>query len=334
MPRSDLSEATDSRISTPRVGERTSGALWQRSAPHLALIAVQLMFGTWPVFGKLALKAFPGVALVALRIAGAALMFALLQRGRSRLRQIRREDYGRLALCSLFGIVLNQLLFIEGLARSTAINATLLGTAIPIFTLLTSVALGAEKLTLSKAFGIALAAVGVIYLVDPTRSDFSAHTISGDALLIANTIFYGSYIVLAQDLIRRYGALTVTALIFLLANLVTAPFGIYHLAGMRIAELDLSIWLVVLYIVLVPTVGAYYLNSWALARVAPSSVAVYIYLQPLVAFAISPFMLGERPNRRAWVAMLLIFAGVAIVTRAARSRVVDEISECPDAFGH
>jgi drug/metabolite transporter (DMT)-like permease len=37
----------------------------------------------------------------------------------------------------------------------------------------------------------------------------------------------------------------------------------------------------------VPTVGAYYINAWALMRVPPSVVAVYIYLQPLLAFGLA-----------------------------------------------
>jgi drug/metabolite transporter (DMT)-like permease len=95
-------------------------------------------------------------------------------------------------------------------------------------------------------------------------------------------------------------------------------------------------WGSVLYIIFVPTVGAYYLNAWALMRVAPSTVAVYIYLQPLIAFALAPLVLGanEQANRRTLVAALLIFAGVAVVTWGARSRAVEEVSERPEALGH
>jgi len=314
-------------------GSATQRALWQRVKPHLALTLVQLMFGTWPIFGKVALRSLPSTGLVAFRVVGAAIALALLQGGRTHLARIERRDLWRLALCSLFGVVLNQFLFVKGLELSTAINATLLGTAIPVFALLASVALGVERLTASKVFGIVLAAVGVLYLVDPLRGDFSNQATLGNLLLVANTFFYGSYIALAQDLIRRYGALTVTALIFILGSLVTLPIGLYQLSEFPFADLGWAVRLVVLYIVLVPTVGAYYLNAWALGRVAPSSVAIYIYLQPLISFAVAPLVLGESISHRAWVAAALIFAGVAVVTRGARNRVVQEISECPDAFG-
>ena len=51
-------------------------------APHIALVAVQIMFATWPIVGKIALRSLPSTTLVALRVAGAALALIVLQRVR------------------------------------------------------------------------------------------------------------------------------------------------------------------------------------------------------------------------------------------------------------
>ena len=302
--------------------------------PHLALIAVQLMFGTWPIFGKIALRALPSTGLVALRVAGAALAFAILRRATKYVPITRRSDYARLALYSILGVVLNQLLFVKGLALSTVINATILGTAIPVFTLLFGIALGYERLSFRTALGTVLAACGVIYLVDPARADFSGETTLGNLLLVANTMAYGAYIALSQDLLKRYGALTVITWIFAMGCVVAVPIGSFYLTETSVQDVGPGVWLVVLYIIIVPTVGAYYLNAWALARVTPSTVAVYIYLQPLIAFALAPLVLGEQRNTRTWVAAALIFAGVAVVTWQRRSRVLEEVSDHPEALGH
>jgi drug/metabolite transporter (DMT)-like permease len=94
------------------------------------------------------------------------------------------------------------------------------------------------------------------------------------------------------------------------------------------------VWVAVIYIILVPTVGCYYLNSWALARVPPSTVAVYIYLQPLIAFALAPTLLGERLSWRVIGAAALVFAGVILVTRRRRSQAIEKVTQHPEAFGH
>ncbi|HEV3470516.1 MAG TPA: DMT family transporter [Pyrinomonadaceae bacterium] len=301
--------------------------------PHLALVAVQVIFGTWPILGKIALRALPSTGLVAFRVAGAAAAFLLLGRLTRRLVVPKRRDLARFALYSLLGVVLNQLLFTKGISLSTVTNAALLGTAIPVFTLVVSAVLGYERLTARAALGTAVAAAGVVYLVDPLRADLSGDKTLGNLLLVSNTLAYGAYLALTQEAFRRYGALTAMTWVFLFGCVVAVPVGGYQLAQTPLGEVGAGVWLAVAYIILVPTVGAYYLNAWALEHASPSTVAVYIYLQPLIAYAVAPLVLGaeESWNARTWAATLLIFAGVAVVTLRPRSRVIEEVSERPDA---
>ena len=291
------------------------------------------MFGTWPIFGKIALRVLPSTGLVAFRAAGAAVAFVILRQAIGRAQKIRKPDYLRFALYAVLGVVLNQFLFVKGLSLTTVINATLLGTTIPVFTLLVSLALGYDHLTIRKALGILLAAAGVIYLLYPEQN-FSGDSAFGNLLIVLNSISYGAYLAISKDMLKRYGALTVITWIFIFGSIATIPVGGYALAGTSLNAVGVGVWLVVLYIILVPTVGAYYLNAWALARVEPSTVAVYIYLQPLIAFALAPLILNEKWNSRTWLASALIFSGVAIVTWRTRSHALEEVSEHPEALGH
>lgn len=291
------------------------------------------MFGTWPIVGKIALAALPSTGLVAFRVAGAAIIFIILQRAVGRAPQIRRSDYARLALYSLLGVVLNQFLFVKGLSLTTAINATLLGTTIPVFALLVSITFGYDRLSLRKTLGITLAAAGVVYLLYPERN-FTSDTALGNLLIVLNSLSYGAYIAISKDVLRRYGALTVITWIFIFGCIPTLPIGGYELTNAALHLAGAGVWLAVLYIILVPTVGAYYLNAWALARVEPSTVAVYVYLQPLIAFALAPLILGERWNARTWLASAFIFSGVAVVTWRTRSHAIEEVAEHPEALSH
>jgi len=63
-------------------------------------------------------------------------------------------------------------------------------------------------------------------------------------------------------------------------------------------------------------------------------VAVYIYLQPLIAFALAPTLLGERLSWRVIGAAALVFAGVILVTRRTRSQAIQKVTKHPEAFGH
>ena len=164
--------------------------------------------------------------------------------------------------------------------------------------------------------------------------NFSGQATRGNILLVVNSLSYGAYIAISRDLFRRYGALQVITWIFQIGVLLTLPFAGYAWATDALQSVSLAAWVTVAYIVIVPTVGAYYLNSWAITRVSPSVVAVYIYLQPLLAFGLAPLVLGEHLNSRTIVACALIFFGVAVVTIRSRSRAVAEVSEHPEALAH
>lgn len=299
----------------PRNPRLTSAA-----APHLALIAVQVLFATWPIVGKIALRTVPSVALVGFRVAGAALTLLILGRLSGTLQTIETGDWPLLIVSSLLGLVLNQLLFTKGLSLTTAINATLLSTTIPVFTLLVGVVLGTDRATLRRLLGIALAAAGVLYLIGPGRAQFSSATRIGDLLIVSNSLCYGAYIAVSKDLMKRYNALSVITWIFVAGCVVTVPAGVVSLAHLSLGSISWRVWLAILYIIVLPTAGAYYLNGWALARVPPSTVAVYIYLQPLIAFVVAPIILGESLSIHAVIASLLIFAGVLVVTRRRSAR--------------
>lgn len=285
------------------------------SAPHFALLSVQLMFGSFPVFGKFALQTFPSLALVGFRVVGAGLAFYFLQRLTGTLQLERKSDYWRLAVYSLLGVVANQLLFVKGLSLTTATNTSLLAVTIPVFTTLVSAIIGYDRLTAKTIAGISLAAFGVIYLIDPMRASFSSETTRGDLMIVFNCLFYASYLAISQETIRRNGALRSITWMFLFGSIVCLPIGAFSLAAIDLNAVGWQTWMTVLYLVLLPTIGAYYLNAWALARVAPSTVAVYAYLQPLIGFVLAVLFLGEQFTFRFVVATALIFAGVFLVTR-------------------
>ena len=301
-------------------------------APHLALVAVQILFGSWPIFGKVVLRSMSPSSLVSCRLTGAALAFVLLQRKLTPLFRMPTKDFWLLALCSMLGVVGNQFLYVKGLSLTTVINVTLLSTTIPVFALFVSILFGYDQLSFRRLIGIALAAGGVIYLVNPARADLSAQTTAGNLSIVSNSLLYAIYLVISKTLLERYGAFNVITWIFLVGSVVTVPVGVYSLRQENVGAITSGVWLLLVFIIIFPTVGAYYLNAWALSKVPPSTVAIYIYLQPLIAFGFAPLLLGEQWSSRTIIAAIHIFMGVAVVTKRGRSRAIREISEHPDAL--
>lgn len=294
-------------------------------APHVALIVVQVFFGSSAILGKIALVAFPPLAIVGFRVAGAAFAFYFLQRFRGTLRLDKKKHYLYFAIFACFGVIFNQLLFFKGLSLTTATNTSLLAVMIPVFVILVSVVIGNEKLTLLKVIGTILAGGGVVYLIDPANASFSSATTQGDILIILNSLSYAIYVAVSKKLITHYGALKSIAWLFLFASIINVPVGLYSLQTVNLSEVSSTSWMALAAVVLFPTILAYYWNAWALARVEPSIVAVYIYLQPLIGTVLAISILGENWKPRIFAAMALIFAGVFLVTRKRRREVISKL---------
>jgi drug/metabolite transporter (DMT)-like permease len=299
----------------------------RNAAPHLALIAVQVIFATWGIPAKLALLEITPFALSAIRVAAAAGAFAVIARLTGNFKPIARRHWPLLLASSFCGIVLNQWFFVTGLKMTTVINSVLITTAMPVFTLVVGSLTGIERPSWRRLLGILLAAAGVVYLISPARQDVSAGSRFGDLLILGSAFIYGCYIVISKPLVEAYGALPTITWIFIVATLPTALVGALSLRHSPLAAIDARTWGAIIYIVLVPTILAYYLLTAALKEVPPSTVAVYIYLQPLIAFVVAPAILGEAFTARTAMAAVLIFLGVAITTRRRKRRdtVITEI---------
>lgn len=283
-------------------------------AVHLALATTQLIFASLPIAAKFVLPSIGPVGILFFRVTGSAVAFAAIRAFGATERITNRRDLWALAGLSLIGVVLNQLLFLEGTKRTTAINTNVLITTIPVFTLAIALLLRRERASGAKLGGIVLAAAGALYLIGLDRVQLDRGDTVGAALIVGCTLLYAGYLVLSKGLLQRYQPLTVVTHVFLFAGVIVLPMGLVALRDVNLAMQPARALVALAYIVVFPSIVAYFLSVWALRRTASSLVAMYVYLQPLVTAVAAPIILGERMTPRAGVAAVLIFAGLALAT--------------------
>lgn len=296
---------------------------------YVALLTVQVFFASLPIAAKIALREMPAPVLAMLRVGAAAALFLVLQRVLVGERVRGWRDYGWLAVYALFGVAANQLLYITALTLTTATAAQTFVAAGPALTLMFAIALRRETATATKWAGIALAATGALWLVGV---GFGTGGGLGNLLALMNVACYSFYLVISRGLLRRYNPLTVVSWTFVFGALMILPWGAWSLARTEVAP-SASAWLALAWIVAVPTVGAYYLNTWALHRVEASVVSVFVYIQPVLTALLAARMLGERLSPRLLPAAALIFAGVAVTGWAARRAGARARTDAPPANG-
>jgi drug/metabolite transporter (DMT)-like permease len=199
------------------------------------------------------------------------------------------------------------------LRLTTATMAQMLIVAGPAITLLAGIALGKERGTPLKWLGIALAAAGALALVGAVPSVGRL----GNLFIVANIAVYSVYLVLTRDIVLRYRPITVITWIFIFGTLALIPVGAGPLTR-ELGAISLTARLCVVWIILFPTVAAYYLNVWALQRVESSFVSTFVYVQPVLTAMLAYPILGERPSLRMLPGAALIFGGVGVAIHEQR----------------
>jgi drug/metabolite transporter (DMT)-like permease len=253
--------------------------------------------------------------IVLARMTGGAIVFALIAWRRGVLR-LDRRDIPALLGCSLIGVAANQELFVQGLSRSTATNASVLGSTIPVFTALAAIVLGREPVHARRLMGIAVAFAGCAALVGADRVSLSSDHVAGSVMILINSLCYGTYLVVVRPLAEKYDPLGLLAWLFIMSVPMVAPLGIIELAdtpALHASDLEFFAFLIA-----VPTVAAYGLVQVALRRAESSLVAAYIYLQPVLATVGAMFLLDEQPTLRTAICGAIVLFGVWLAARRAR----------------
>ncbi len=136
-----------------------------------------------------------------------------------------RRDVLLLGVAALFGIVLNQALFLEGLSRTTVSRSALICSQIPTFVLLFSVLSRQEKLSARKAASFVAGISGVLILLEADRFRFDGQYLTGDLMTLANAASFGLFVVMSRHIMARNHPWTATAVVFLFGTAGMALYG-------------------------------------------------------------------------------------------------------------
>lgn len=211
---------------------------------------------------------------------------------------------------SLLGMALGQGLFLFGLKYTTSINTAIITTSIPILTLVIVIIRGQEKLTVPKIVGFVLAFIGVISIRDLSSLQFSSNTFLGDMMVLTGALCFALYLSFGKNYLARYDNMWVTTWMFLVSGLAMTIFNIPQWQSFQMPELTPVLVGAATYTIVGATLVTYLLNNWVLRRAPSGNVALFIYLQPVVAAFIGWKFLDETISIRMVFSTFLILLGL------------------------
>lgn len=281
---------------------------------HIFLFLSQALYAASFPIAKIVMEEIPYNVLVIMRVIGAVVLFWASSLVINE--KVEKKDFGRLFALGIFGVAINQSLFLKGLHLTSPIDAAIMMITTPILVLIIASLIIKEKITSLKVIGIAIGFGGAAYLVFQNLGGTNKESsFLGDLYVFMNAISWGMFLVLVKPLMKKYHSITILKWVFLFGFPLVLPFGISDGLNFNWQSLSTETWLYAGFVIVFTTFVAYLLNTLALKELSPSIVSAYIYMQPLLTALITIFIF--RNDTLTWekvFSALMIFIGVYLVS--------------------
>lgn len=294
---------------------------------HAALITVSSIYGYFYVAMKLLYKTLSPSEFILLRFVLTAVAVLLIDRFILKHPIPDKADWPKIAGLGLVGVFVVQILIAWGVHHTTAFHTSLIMAMIPIFTLIFSIAWGRETFHLFKLAGILLAFTGVsilLFFSGSPDAPLPDGYLWGDLIILLNALAFSWYLLGSQKMLQKYQPFQFMAYCYIAsAALFTALFVGQCLVSRQFEELLFftrmsgADWLLIGYVVLFASIVSYTLNNYALKRVNPSIVAIYMFIQPIISAVAGFYLLSEPFNWPMALATVITFSGVVLATISA-----------------
>ncbi len=271
-----------------------------------------LIFGTVGLVSRLLPYSSGAIALFRSLIGFIVIaLFMLIARKTPDIRGIRQNALLLLLSGALLGV--NWIAFFEACKRTTVQTATLSYYLAPIILVCLAPVFFAERIGLKKALCIILALVGMVFVSGVIDGGAEGVTYSGILIGVLAALLYAC-VVISNKKMKEIEPLTKTAAQFLVSAAVLLPYVVFT-GGFEGVSFEVDKLVALLVIGTVHTGIAYVLYFSSTSGLSANTVAIYSYVDPIVALIASAAVLGET------LTPLMIVGGVLIVGSSVVSEV-------------
>lgn len=287
---------------------------------HIAIFLAYTIFGFNIITCKnlVSFGVVSPIGIFFLRALGATICFWLVSLFLPK-EKVEKKDLPKIFLASMLGLFLTQMSFLKAMTITTPVDAAIITTLTPVFTMFIAAIFLKEPITFKKAGGVALSFIGVILLIlnsvhTPNGIEHS-HPL-GLCLMICNCLFFALYLGAFRPLVQKYGTITFMKWMFLFSMLVAIPFNIGEMATTDYSLLTSEFMWNLAFTVICATFIAYFLVPIGQKNLRPTIVSMYAYVQPFIATIVSIIIGMDVMTWQKILAAILVFSGVYLVNKS------------------
>ncbi len=293
-----------------------------RPSPYLLLTLTSLFWAGNFVIARASHTEIPPLALAFWRWSIALLiLLPFVLRRVIEQHRLYLQHWPRVVLLAMLGVAAFNTFIYLGVQYTTATNALLLNSFIPIVTIIITWLFQGQKLSLLQSIGVTISIVGVATII--THGHFGQLTTlqfnRGDLLVMVAVIIWALYTTILKGLPAEINRSGFMGMITFLGVVMLLPFYLVELQQGRSFELTQRTLLVLAYVGLFPSVLALLFYNRGVAEVGPGRASLFIHLMPVFGTVMSILFLKEQVQLFQFIGISLIFSGIYLSVRYHRA---------------
>ena len=223
-----------------------------------------------------------------------------------------------LIVFSIFSVAgFNTFIYI-GLTMTTASNATILQSMIPIFILILSALWVKEKVSNHQWLGVFTSLVGVLILI--TKGELSSLLTlkfsQGDLFILFAVFLWATYSILLRWRPTDIDGFTFFGITVIIGSIVLLPFALVNWHYAQIIVWHSQAIYTVIYMAIFPSILAYIFWNKGVADLGAIKAGLFIHLMPIFGVILSITFLNEKIELFHLFGMMLIFSGIYFAIKA------------------
>jgi drug/metabolite transporter (DMT)-like permease len=277
-------------------------------APYTALILAMVIWGASFVGLKVSFRYFHPLLVVFLRQFLASLVFIPLVW--KHFKKIRKQDLKWLILMSLFEPCIYYIFEAKALTLTSASQAGMITALLPLLVAIPSALFLKERISKKTLIGFIIAIIGVVFLsLSGNATEESPNPVFGNFLEFLAMVCAAGYTVILKKLSSHYSPFFLTSIQAFVGTIFFAPV-LLLIPESREMILTTQSILVVVFLGIVVTIGAYGFYNFGTSRIPASQSAAFVNLIPVITLLMSIVILGERLTPLQYAAGVLVIFGV------------------------
>lgn len=273
---------------------------------NLAMIITMIAWGTSFISTKIVLKEVPPITLAFIRFfITSIILYGIIKKTEPNTAVASADKWG-LAFIGFIGISIYFYLENTGIKFTSASNASLITSFVPILSIALNMLFFKARLSGLEAIGVFIGIIGAYLTITANGTiDFTSDNFKGNLYMIGAMIAWAIYTLLSKKMQKKYSGLCILTYQTIFATLSLIPFTFLEYNTWQ--TISTTSFLHILYLASICSALGYFLYGYALKTVDVVITTLYLNCVPVVGVISGYLILNET------ILPIQIFGGMIII---------------------